>query len=303
MKKYLLGIFLLFCSIFCLAQNDLHYSHFIQSPLIFNPAHAGSSNNLITHLIGRQQWVGMNNAPSSQIFNGHTYLDEVHGGVGATILNDKLGFENSFTLRLHYAYHLRISEKATFAAGTGLGFVHKSLNASKLIFEETGDENAAVSKESKFSPDFNLGFELNTAKLSVGVSSTHVDESVESADIFKVTRHLFTYAKYNIKANEDVTIVPALLCRSTLFITQFEVNTNVIYQKKVWVGVSYRQQEAFVGLIGYYINEKLKVGYSYDYTPGNLKSYSNGSHEIFVAGTFKSLSKKKHHYKTPRFFN
>jgi type IX secretion system PorP/SprF family membrane protein len=303
MKKLLIISIIILTSLLAKAQNDVHFSHYMFNYLAFNPAHAGSSNNIVASLVGRKQWVGMNQSPTTQLFNGHTYLQKAHGGVGATIINDKIGYESILSLRLHYAYHIKISDKATVAAGAGVGFITKSLNGSKLIFEETGDQGALLTQERQFKPDFNFGAELNAKNFSFGIASTHIDQSVNTASIFKVARHLYTYGKYNYRANEKVMIVPSVLVRSTLFVSQVEGSACVFYDNKVWGGASYRSKESIVGLVGFWINSQLKLGYSYDFNYGELRSQSSGSHEIMLTGTFKSLNKAKHHYKTPRFFN
>ena len=54
----------------------------------------------------------------------------------------------------------------------------------------------------------------------------------------------------------------------------------------VWLGVSYRTEDAIAPLLGYQFkpNAKsmLKIGYSYDVTTSQLKNYSSGSHEIML---------------------
>jgi hypothetical protein len=68
--------------------------------------------------------------------------------------------------------------------------------------------------------------------------------------------------------------------------TQFDITGTFLYNNMVWLGVSYRTEDAIAPLIGYQFkpNAKsmLKLGYSYDVTTSNLKNYSSGSHEVMV---------------------
>jgi hypothetical protein len=65
------------------------------------------------------------------------------------------------------------------------------------------------------------------------------------------------------------------------------------------VGASYRSGDAIVGIFEYQVDRKLRIGYSYDYTLSELKSYSSGSHEIMLGYDFGYNVLKM---KTPRYF-
>jgi type IX secretion system PorP/SprF family membrane protein len=269
---------------------------------MINPAATGNSDKLIASLVARQQWLGIDNAPSTQFLNVHTYVDQIKGGAGLTILNDHVGFENTLNLKLNYAYHCRISETATLSGGLSAGFVNKRLDGSKLIYEQGSDPHAVVSSTSAFSPDFGLGVEFNTAKLTAGISSTHVNQSLSSATEFINPRHTYLYAKYKISAGTDYSVIPSFLVNSSGFIRQYELNTTVVYKEKIRLGLTYRFQESIVGLIGVNITDEILIGYSYDYNAAPIKTYSSGSHEIMIQARLKGFNTKKYDYKSPRFF-
>ncbi len=305
MKKIVLAASLLVSGIAVTqAQNDLQYAHFMVNTLTYNPAVAGSTNNLDIILLGRKQWVGIGQSPLSQTLNAHTYLEKIKGGVGLTLINDKLGYENSLNLKASYAYHIKLGKEATLAAGISVGFLYKSVDQSKLVFDDQTDQTAQNSLGKEFKPDVNAGLEFRNKDLVVGLASTHVPQGVGSATNFKVPRHYFLYAKYYIAVSKDLDIVPSVLFKSAGFITQFEGNVNVLYQKKYWVGLTYRNKEAAAGLVGMQINQKFKIGYAYDFNMGITKTnHSSGSHELFVNVILPGFNKKKHSMKTPRFFN
>lgn len=285
------------------AQNDFQYSHYMMNSLTYNPAVAGSTNNLEVSLLARKQWYGMSQSPTSQVLNAHTYLEKIKGGVGVTILNDKLGNENSLNIKGNYAYHQKLNKNSGISAGVSVGFLYKSIDATKLVFDDAGDVTASNALGSKVKPDFNFGLEYSNKNLIIGASTTHINQSLNKSTVFQVPRHYFLYAKYMYGVTDKVDIVPSFLIKSSVFITQFELNTNVIYDKKYWLGFSYRNKEAYVALIGLQINNMFKVGYSYDFNAGIVKSYSSGSHEIFLTAALPGFNKKKYHLKTPRFFN
>ena len=299
-KNYLFIILFLPCISF--AQNDMQFSHYMYNEIMFNPAATGNSDKMIASLVARQQWLGIDNAPSTQFLNLHTYVAQIKGGAGITILNDRVGYENTLNLKLNYAYHCRLSETASLSGGLSAGFVNKRLDGSKLIYEQGSDPHALLSNTSAFSPDLGLGLEFNTAKLTAGISATHINKSVSSSTEFVNPRHTFLYAKYKVNAGTDFAVIPCILLKSSGFITQFELNTTVVYKEKIRMGLTYRIKESIVGLVGVNISDWILIGYSYDYNAMPVESYSSGSHEIMLQARLKGFVTEKHDYKSPRFF-
>ena len=74
---------------------------------------------------------------------------------------------------------------------------------------------------------------------------------------------------------------------------------NVLLAQVLWLGVSYRTEDAIVALIELQLSKKFRLGYSYDFTTTNVKNYSSGSHEIMLGYDFGYDIMK---VKTPRYF-
>ena len=301
MKKIYIALIALVISSVGFSQNDILFSHYMFNELTFNPAVAGSSPTLDASLLARQQWIGFDEAPSSQVLNVHTFLRDI-GGVGGTIINDKLGYENSLNLKLYYAHHFQISRGMLLSFGAGIGFLSKTIDGSKLIYEDENDLNAIYNKESRFRPDFSFGTELNTSKFTLGLASTHIEQSLKSATLFKVPRHYYAYAKYRIEASDKINIVPTFLVKSSQFITQIDLSAIFFYNNKFWIGAAYRLDEAYIGIIGFNITKELKFSYSYDYSAGPMKSYNDGSHEAMISYSI-NRGQKPMMSKSPRYFN
>jgi type IX secretion system PorP/SprF family membrane protein len=285
-----------------IAQNDIQFSNYMFSEITYNPAMAGNSSTLDATLLARQQWTGFAQAPETELFTANCYIDKLSGGVGLSFINDKLGFENSQNLKLMYAYQIRITEKSRLSFGLSFGVLNYSLQGSQLIYNDMTDPNDVLTTQHKAKPDFDFGVAYNAPNYAIGISSTHIDQSLSSATVLDAPRHYYLYAKYKIKAADKINVIPSIQIRSAMFITQFEVSALMYYASRFWIGVSYRPSDAIVGLIGVEITKNFRVGYSYDYNSGPVKSYSSGSHEILVMGSF-NVSQKIIPTKTPRFFN
>ncbi len=110
--------------------------------------------------------------------------------------------------------------------------------------------------------------------------------------------HLVT-AGYVYKINRNVIWKPSVLVKSipnSGF--QFDLNSNWILNKKLWVGLSYRHLDAMIALLEYQAHYQFKVGYAYDYTIGPIGAYSAGSHEIMLMWVFKKQAVARN----PRYF-
>jgi type IX secretion system PorP/SprF family membrane protein len=80
---------------------------------------------------------------------------------------------------------------------------------------------------------------------------------------------------------------------------QYDINLNLLISDIIWIGASYRSADAVTLLLEYQVNKKLRVGYSYDLTLSDIRSYSSGSHEIVIGYDFGFNVLKM---KTPRYF-
>ena len=72
---------------------------------------------------------------------------------------------------------------------------------------------------------------------------------------------------------------------------QYHLNAKVIYQDFIWLGLSYRQFDSFVILLGADYGQYF-FGYSYDTSVSNISNYNSGSHEIIIGYNF-NISRKR----------
>lgn len=305
MKKLVLTTLLLtFVAKFALfGQNDVHFSQFMFHNVTFNPASIEILNTINTSLVARQQWVGFDNAPSSQALNASTYVQDLYGGVGLNVINDMIGYEHVLTARAFYAFPVQIGVLSNLTFGLGAGVVSRTLDGTSLNYEEE-DPNAFLGKEKWIKPDFNFGVEYVDPNITVGFASTHLYRSVGKAGIDYAPRHYYLYGKYLFEDVFDkVNIEPYLLFKSSWYITQFDLAVLGYYDNMLWGGFSYRLGDAVVAMLGYYITPEIRVGYAYDFAVGAVKGYTGGSHEIMISAQFEGFNKTRVTPKTPRIFN
>ncbi len=270
------------------AQQDPQFSHNMFNQLAFNPAYAGTQNMLDVMALHRQQWVGFGDGtPTTTLLSAHAKVSPlgIKSGVGLTVIDDRIGFEKNLNFKGAYSYHLN-AFGGTMAFGIEIGASSKSLDGSSWIWNEAGDPNIPDS-ETDMAFDLGLGIFYYTPKMYIGIASTHLNEAdfeTATSNIPYQKRHYYFTGGYNIKLpNPLFEICPSTFVKYDGASMQFSFNTNIVYNRKFWGGISYRYEDSFVALLGLEVFNNLRIGYAYDITTSDISNYSNGSHELMVS--------------------
>lgn len=285
------------------AQQDPQVSMYMFNRQFFNPAYAGAAGAPNLTLQGREQYVGIQGHPRTFNLAGSLPVKKLRGGVGGYIMGDQVGFWNTTSLNLAYAFHLPIGQNGSaLQLGIQGTFSNKSLDFSKLNPAEQGDQllmNAAGSVKSQLAPSVGAGIYFHTAedKFYFGVSANHIN-SPKITEFGKETNlSLVTYVnagyRFRLNSNGDISLTPSVLYKMTSPQSQLDFNLNLNVSPMVF-GVSYRglkNTDAILGIVGFQANERLFVAYSYDYVMNGLRSSTSGSHELIVSYTFPTIFK------------
>jgi len=96
MKNFRKNIFILFIlvSSVTFAQQLPQFSQYMFNTISVNPAYAGSRETISLVGLHRSQWVGLEGGPSTQTLSVHSPLENEKIGLGLSIINDELGYEN-----------------------------------------------------------------------------------------------------------------------------------------------------------------------------------------------------------------
>ena len=97
---------LIFQSKLVFAQYDAQMSQYMFIPGTFNPAAVGENSNLNVSLANRQQWVGIDNAPSTLFMHASIpfSIKNQRNGFGLVLLKESIGLFSIQLLELQYAY-------------------------------------------------------------------------------------------------------------------------------------------------------------------------------------------------------
>lgn len=296
------------------AQQDVQFTQFTQNKMLYNPGYTGQRGSICLDLLHRSQWVGVENAPTTQNFNADIPIGFLHGGLGLVVTNDQIGFFQDISFGLSYAYQMQVGA-GKLGLGLMVDFKNKALTSGDWLAPDgtSGTTDAAIAADGStaLAPDLSFGAYYESEKVWFGVSSSRLIESnfelgnqLGGAAAFRGKRHFYFMGGYNwMIPNTNWEIQPALLAKSDFaapIVADF--NLNALYNNRIWAGVSYRTQDAFAVMAGYYLLPALKLGYSYDLTISDI-SGSGGSHEIMLGYCFKIEipERIKGSYRNPRF--
>src|SRR6185436_18042337 len=96
-------------------------------------------------------------------------------------------------------------------------------------------------------------------------------------------RHYYLNAGRVFHLNEFFDLKPSTLIKyEPQAPFEVDLNCNVLYKERFWLGVGYRTGDAVVGMVEYQIDPFLRIGYAYDMTLSELSSYTPGSHEVML---------------------
>ena len=291
MKKVILSLAALVASVsFVKAQQDPQLSQFMFDRLSVNPAFAGMNNAICGTMFYRQQWAGFpDNPPQTALFNVHAPIFDTHG-VGVSFFNDQIGQSNTNMLRLSYSFHRQLGI-GTFGAGLSAGILNQRLGSDWIAPD--GDMSIPVDNAindadiTETTYDLGLGVYYQTDKVYVGLSTTHLTQSQFEDLSVENVRHYWIMAGYNYALPQyNLELKPHILIKSDIAATQLDFNFTALYNKMVWLGVSYRMADAWAPMMGFQHqltpDQLLRVGLGYDVTTSQLRDHSNGSYEIFV---------------------
>lgn len=286
------------------AQQEQTFTQYMFVPSVYNPGFTGSRNAICVTGIMKQQWVGLEGAPTVYAVSLESPVKMLKGGLGGVISSDQIGGFNTTKVKLNYAYHRKVGN-ALLGIGLGIGLANKKVDFT--YFNVQGDDPLLTSTEEESGMIFDIDAGLYYQKADkwyMGLSSTQINQGtmeVSGGETQLKRRYYFT-GGYNFR----FVRMPKIEVRPSAFLAYTQnspllINVGVIgeYNKSFWGGVVYKHQEGVALMAG--VNYKnIKVGYSYDINMNALKN--GGSHEIRLGYCFKlEIEKPNRSYKNTRF--
>ena len=291
--------------------QDLHFSQFMNSPLLTNPANTGfiPDGDYRLGVNYRKQWASITNFPyktmslygDMQAFQNRDQTGWL--GFGGVILRDVAGSGSLTSTKIYgsAAYHQMIDAGSLVSLGFNVGWANKSINISNLTFPGQWNGKFFDAQHSSGSPkldynnvnyvDIQVGlnyayFPDNKTYVNAGFSAMHVNRPKESffmeaAGVDNRIPVRYTgFLNGSFKLNDRVIVNPNIY--ASLQAKSYEIvgGVNAHYNlsgdgdKILIAGAYYRYKDAIIPMIGVGIKDIIFT-FTYDATTSSLRNYNN----------------------------
>lgn len=315
MKKIYLTIILVTAYVASYGQSRALIGQYFQNLPAFAPALTGANDFLDLRLSMRQQWAGFEGAPSTYYLSGYGIIKgnttdqyryrslrltapeskespmRMRHGVGGYLQTDHQGAFKQLDFKLNYAVHVPVFQSTFFSFGISTGIANDKIDISDINVKNDVDDVTYQSylQDGNSNTYFNItgGLALNSDHYYVAYSiaplvntfisgneTTHIDDNNMRHQILAGGR---------LTLSQDVELIPnAFLRLDKTMDPLFDAGVRLRYQQKYWAGVSYRNSDTIIGMLGLVVNDLWKLSYSYEYGLGDFNNYNNGTHEIVL---------------------
>jgi type IX secretion system PorP/SprF family membrane protein len=305
------------------AQQDILYTQYVFSQLAVNPAYAGNDDGLGLTALCRKQWFGLQGSPTSYSFLGQALLNNKSSesrtlsgnsdkrrlipvgnnqvGLGVIFFNDNVGVSNTYITSVAYSYKIQFSPGKRLSLGLQASMLNYYQSFNKL---DNPNSNDPVFQDNVQASKFNFGAGLfyESSRYYFGFSVPQVLENKLNPNSItdKSLRQYFFTGGYVFYLNRFYKFKPTIMARYTEGLpAQFDINANLLYRDKIWLGCSYRYQNSLNMNIELLLSDNLRMGLAYDYPISEINKVAHGSAEIMLNYTFL---KSKKRVSNPRYF-
>jgi len=304
------------------AQQEVQYSQYMFNMLAVNPAYAGSRDVLSMTGLYRQQWVGIDGAPTTQSFTIDMPIKKEKVGIGFQAYNDQIGIFKNTGVALSYAYRVKVSQRTTLSMGVqgGVTNLYGDLLGVQRTLTGTDVDPAFSGNISKWLPNVGVGLYLSNDRGYIGLSAPTLiqnrfkdGEATKSSDsVARQDRHYFLMAGFVIGLGRSLALKPSFLVKATRDAAAIDLNLNLWIKDRIAIGGSWRTNnknfkstfgnlngDAVIGMLEIQATDQFRLGYAYDFALNGLQSKQNGTHEVMLRYEF---GYRKAKILTPRYF-
>jgi type IX secretion system PorP/SprF family membrane protein len=291
--------FLIIGAVLAAQQIPLSENYFMDK-FSLAPSYAGNINPKYLITGYRSDWSGIAGGPKTfKISYNDVSPYMQNAGYGGKIIYDKAGIFSQLYIMGSYSYKIRVNEDHQIMFGLSAGFYKNRINLLDYYNDPgyTIDPSLVsqdVKSRLKFMSDFSAiwtwqGIEAGFMFSNISFGNASYKEVAMKYNPLCNFQFHATYL-YNIDQNWDVT--PLVILRGGKYIkNQVELASQVMYMKKIWGSLVFRDPGVLGFGIGANIDKGLKIAYNFNMaTNVALGAFNNHEFSIGV-NLFEYLQK------------
>ncbi|MDB9720488.1 type IX secretion system membrane protein PorP/SprF [Winogradskyella sp.] len=325
LKKYCIVAFIAFVANFSFAQEGVPiYSDYLtDNYYLIHPSMAGVANCAKIRLTARQQWFGVDNAPSLQTISANGRIGDSPVAIGGVFFNDSNGYHSTVGGQLTFAYHLMFSRNEIdlnmLSFGLSAGFLQYKLDETEFLAPGEFDQAIAGIEQSATNFNIDFGFSYQFVDFFAHFTAKNIlnNEGInfnnQGFEFDNLRTYLFSTGYTFSEYGSDWSYEPSIMYmyRDATEESSIDINAKV-YKKmdfgRVWGGLSYRRSldgAEFVDGTGIssqklqYITPFLGVdynqfvfAYTYSYQANTVNFNTGGFHQITLGYNFNCRREK-----------
>ncbi|WP_224483215.1 PorP/SprF family type IX secretion system membrane protein [Robertkochia aurantiaca] len=304
---YIATIVLLFSAFWSWGQQLPQFTQYMYNTIAINPAYAGSRESLSFVGLHRSQWSGFGGGPQTLTASVHSPLRNDRIGLGMSVINDQLGYENFSYVYADFSYTIPTGDVSKLSFGIKGGVTQFRLDQEFLTDPSIVNDPFFTDISNRVSPNIGAGVYWHSYRWYIGLSSPRIlntdynkGRGAEQEFIAAERQSYYLTGGLVIDMGTDVKFKPAFLIKATNGADpSYDTTLNFLFYEKLWLGASYRFDDSIGGIADFQITEQLRLGYAYDYPISDIRPYNSGTHEIFLLFDLKLANPK---FKSPRYF-
>jgi type IX secretion system PorP/SprF family membrane protein len=270
-------------------QQDPMYSQYMFNRLVINPAYAGAREQLSVAALARAQWLDFDGGPRTQTISLHTPTTDQRHGIGLVFTNDRTGYTSNTLVTFNYAYRIPAGKTGTLALGLNMGLNSYWARLSQVATWDPGDVAFGSGSDiQKWQFVAGPGIYYQSDHLYLGASAPNIIphrlydpfyEQLEASDRI----HYMFMGGAMLRLSRHVEFRPSFTMRATPSAPlSLDLSGALLLNEMVWLGVSWRPNNAWVFMTEVYLTRMLRLGYAYDFANSAARSYFGDSHELML---------------------
>ncbi|APY08747.1 hypothetical protein BWZ20_10715 [Winogradskyella sp. J14-2] len=291
---------------------------------LIHPSMAGVANCAKVRLTARQQWFGVDDAPSLQTLSINGRVGDTPVGIGGILFNDSNGYHSTLGGYASFAYHLMFSRNEIdlnmLSFGINAGFLQYKVDASEWLGPgDLFDPLATSATATNFNIDAGFSYHFLdfyahfTAKNILENDGINWNRNGDQWEFRNLRTYLFSTGYTFSKYGSDWSYEPSVMYmyRDATEESSIDINAKVYREMdfgKIWGGLSYRRSldgAEFVDGSGVssqklqYITPFIGVdynnfvfAYTYSYQANTVNFNTGGFHQITLGYNFNCKREK-----------
>lgn len=223
-------------------------------------------------------------------------------GLGGSVYSEQTGPVSYNGAAVSFASNLQLKDELRIALGVNLDFMNYRVNTDEVTLTDPNDPTVLNARNSLLLPGVNVGAAIYSKSFFVAASSRQLLRSritigPDNPFISRLFIHYHVQAGYRFKVTEGFRLTPTIAIRHVSPApVSWEIGIRGDYKDMFYFGVGHRYGDAFIGLLGFNLNQIAILTYSYDYTVSTLNNYSGGSHSLTLGFRIPRKANRERRY-------